>query len=75
MDFIPFTKWLERNPDIEPDVECENCSGSGRQVCDCEHCRGHKCSECRGTGRVVNPAARKIYNTECQKARTILQAA
>ena len=63
-NFIPFDTWLERNTDIERETECENCGGDGRYVCECEHCRGHECHECAGTGRIGNPAARKMSSRE-----------
>lgn len=74
LTFIPFDEWLKQNPDLAADVECIECGGSGSYECDCEYCRGHKCEECGGTGRKGNGAARKIYDAECDKARTLLAA-
>ncbi len=74
LTFVPFEKWLKQNPDLPADVDCDECDGNGKYECDCEHCRGHECEECNGTGRISNPTVRKIYDAECDKARTLLAA-
>lgn len=73
-NFIPFDKWLKQNPELDDSEECSECDGSGYHECSCGH--EHSCAACGGTGKTTdNAKARKIYNAECAKARSVMQAA
>jgi hypothetical protein len=43
----------DHNDEIDPLMDCARCAGSGEGPAD-----GSRCRSCRGTGLMVNPAAK-----------------
>ena len=64
---MPFLQWREQNKDVNNEIECDECDGTGYVTC--SHCGSEiECDECDGTG-IVKGGTKALYVALVSKQR------